>query len=272
VVAVTKAGQRIEGVALNEDDLSIQLRDAAGNPRSFLKQNLKELHREERSLMPSYASKLSALEIDHLVAYLRTLRGAPIAPVARTREIARVSENISWLTRPDRDADERPETLLDALRIPRGATVVDLGAGTGYFTRRLAQRVGRQGNVIAVDIQQEMLDRIATQQLANVELVLGAEHDPHLPPAPVDLVLIANAYHEFSDPPAILAAVHRSLKPNGRLVVLEYSKENPHSPVSAPHSMSIDEIRSEIEPIGFQLDRILDFLPMQHGLIFTMHP
>jgi putative heme-binding domain-containing protein len=271
VVAVTKQGQHIEGVALNEDDLSIQLRDAAGNPRSFLKQNLKELRREDRSLMPSYASKLSALEIDHLVAYLRTLRGAPVAPSSRTREIGRVSENISWLTRPDRDADERPDTLLDALRIPPGATVVDLGAGAGYFTRRLAQRVGPQGKVIAVDIQQEMLDQIATQKPPNVELILGSEHNPHLPLAAVDLVLIANAYHEFSDPASILAAVRRSLKENGRLIVLEYSKENPHSPVSAPHSMSIDEIRSEIEPAGFQLDRVLDFLPMQHGLIFTMH-
>src|SRR5204863_6176176 len=140
-----KTGQRIEGVALNEDDLSIQLRDAAGNPRSFLKQNLKELRREERSLMPSYASKLSTAEIDNLVAYLRTLRGAPAASrprSARSREIARVSENISWLTRPDRDADERPEILLDALNIPSGAVVADLGAGAGYFTWRLAQRVG----------------------------------------------------------------------------------------------------------------------------------
>ena len=271
---MTKLGQRIEGVALNEDDLSIQLRDAAGNPRSLLKENLKEVRREERSLMPSYASKLSSAEIDHLVAYLRTLRGAPVgiaqraAAVSRTRQIAPVSENISWLIRPDRDADERPETLLDALRIPPGATVVDLGAGAGYFTGRLAQRVG-QGKVIAVDIQPEMLDRIAKQKLANVVLVLGTQHDPRLPHAAVDLVLIANAYHEFSDPPAILAAVRRSLKPNGRLVVLEYSKENPHSPVSEPHSMSLDEIRSEIEPAGFQLDRILDFLPMQHGLIFT---
>src|SRR5207245_6367942 len=118
VIAVTKLGQRIEGIALNEDDISIQLRDARGNLRSLLKQNLRDMRREQRSLMPSYASKLSASEIDNLAAYLRTLRGAPITPRARTREIARVSENISWLTRPDRDAEERPETLLDALRIP----------------------------------------------------------------------------------------------------------------------------------------------------------
>ena len=272
VVAVTRRGQRIEGIALNEDDLSIQLRDAAGNPRSFLKENLKEVRREERSLMPSYASKLSAAEIDNLVAYLRTLRGARVAARSpRRREIARVSENITWLTRPDRDGDERPETLLAALQIPPGATVVDLGAGTGYFTWRLAQRVGPQGKVFAVEVQREMLDRIGEEvrkrNLTNVELVLGEEHGPRLPDA--DLVLIANAYHEFSDPEAMMAAVRRCLKPNGRVVVIEYVKENPHVPVSEPHKMSFEEIRSEIEPMGFQLERILDFLPMQHGLIFV---
>jgi putative heme-binding domain-containing protein len=273
VTAVTKRGERIEGVVLNEDDLSIQLRDSGGNPRSLLKENLQEVRREERSLMPSYASKLSRSEIDDLVAYLRTLRGAPAAPRPRTREIARVSENLTWLTRPERDGDERPESLLDALAIPRGATVVDLGAGAGYFTWRLAQRVGPQGKVIAVDVQREMLDRIGAElkkrNLANVDLVLGEARDPRLPAAAVDLVLIANAYHEFSDPEAIMGAVRQSLKSNGRVVVLEYAKEDSRVPVSSVHRMSFDEIRSEIEPMGFELDRVLDFLPMQHGLIFT---
>lgn len=275
VVAVTRQGQRIEGIALNEDDISIQLRDTDGNPRSFLKENLKELRREERSIMPSYASKLSTSEIGNLVAYLRTLKGASIRPgsgVSRTREIARVSENINWLTRPERDADERPETLLDALQIPSGATVVDLGAGTGYFTWRLAQQVGPHGNVIAVEIQEKMLDLIAQElkmrKLTNVKLVLGGERDPHLPTGEVDLVLIANSLHEFSEPEAILAAVRRCLKPGGRVAVIEYSKENAHVPVSELHKMSFEEIRSEIEPLGFELDLVLDFLPMQHGLIF----
>jgi ubiquinone/menaquinone biosynthesis C-methylase UbiE len=117
-----------------------------------------------------------------------------------------------------------------------------------------------------------MLDLIAKRNLANVELVLGGERDPRLPEVAVDLVLIANAYHEFSEPEAILAVVRRRLKRDGRLVVLEYAKENSHVPVSDLHKMSIDEIRSEIEPVGFQLDRVLDILPMQHGLIFTKQP
>src|SRR5205823_6795037 len=131
-----------------------------------------------------YASKLSTAEIDNLVAYLRTLRGAPAASrprTARSREIARVSENISWLTRPDRDADERPEILLDALNIPSGSVVADLGAGAGYFTWRLAQRVGTQGKVFAVELQQNMVDMIAREvkqrNLTNVELTGGSELD-----------------------------------------------------------------------------------------------
>ncbi|MSV29486.1 MAG: methyltransferase domain-containing protein, partial [Bryobacterales bacterium] len=273
VSAVTRNGQRIEGIALNEDDLSIQLRDAGGNPKSFLKENLKDLRREERSLMPSFSTTLSPAEIEHVVAYLRALRGVPGTQRPRTREIARVSENITWLTRPSRDGNERPELLLDALQIQEGATVADLGAGTGYFTWRLARRVGPRGKVIAVDIQRQMLDLVSEEvkkhALANVELVLGGPGDPQLPEGAVDLVLIANAYHEFSDPEAIMASVRRSLKPDGRVVLVEYSKENPRIPISELHRMSFAEIRSEVEAAGFELTRVLDFLPMQHALIFT---
>ena len=275
----TNRAQRFEGITLNEDDISIQLRDVNGTPRSFLKTNVKDVRREERSLMPSYTTKLSTREVDDLVAYLRTLRGTSYTEKSRgprTREIARVTENVDGLTRPERDADERPDFLLDALQIRPGAVVADLGAGTGYFTWRLARRVGPSGKVFAVDVQQNMLDVVARElkkrNLSNVELLLGGESDPRLPVGALDLVFIANSYHEFSEPETIIAAVRRSLKPDGRLVVLEYAKENTFVPVAPAHKMSIEEIRSEIEPVGFDLDRILDFLPMQHGLIFIKRP
>ena len=278
-VVVTKQGQQIEGLALNVDDLSIQLRDRDGNPRSFLRENLKEVRREERSLMPSFASKFSAAEIDDLVAYLRSLKGNAPQPgkaTPRSRAIPTSPEDPGWITRPERDGNDRPDSLLDALQIPAGATVADLGSGAGYFTWRLAQRVGPQGRVFAVDIQQAMLDRTAQEvrkhNLANVELVLGGPRDPRLPEASLDLVLIANAYHEFSEPEAMLSAVRRALKPNGRLVVVEHQKEDRRNPLPAPHRMSFGEIRSEIEPAGFELERALDFLPMQHALIFTKRP
>jgi putative heme-binding domain-containing protein len=274
VVVETKAGQHLEGIALNEDDISIQLRDMDGNPRSFLKDEVNSLHREERSLMPAYAGKLMASEIDDLVYYLRTLRGTTYTKaVPRTREIARVTENFGWLTRPERVADERPDTLVQSLEIREGSIVADLGSGSGFFTWRLADKVGPRGKVLAVDVQGSMLDltmqEVRKHGLKNVQAVLGTEGDPKLQESSVDLVFIANSYHEFAEPEAILAAVRRSLKPDGRLVVIEYAKENTFVPVATAHKMTIEEMRSEIEPAGFELERILDFLPMQHGLIFT---
>ena len=273
VVVTSKQGQRIEGICLNEDDLSIQLRDPQGNPRSFLKANLADVHREQRSLMPSFASKLSARELDSLVEYLRSLRGS-VDAIPRARTPGPLTRNTDWLTRANRDAQERPEMLVDSLQISPGATVVDLGAGTGYFTWRLARRVGSRGRVIAVDIQQKMLDLLAADfkksGLTNVAVVLGGERDPSLPDSAVDVVFIANAYHEFSQPEAMMAAVRRSLKPHGRVVVIEYATENTDDPVAGLYTMTLPELRSEIEAAGFQLDRVLDFLPMQHGLIFTV--
>jgi len=270
VVVTTKQGQRIEGIALNEDDISIQLRDVEGNPRSFLKTNLQALRREQRSLMPSYLAKLEPSEIDSLVAYLRSLRGS-VEPGTRMRKPAPLTTTIEWLTRANRDAQERPEMVLDSLRIPTGATVADLGAGAGYFTWRLAQRVGTQGQVVAVDIQPAMLDRIRTEVknrgLTNVQVVLGSQTNPALPDG-VDLVFIANAYHEFSQPEAMMTAIRRCLKPNGRVVVIEYAEEHDEDPVAGLYTMTLPELRSEIESTGFELERVLDFLPMQHGLIF----
>mgnify|MGYP003334279762 FL=1 len=229
--------------------------------------------------MPSFANKLSSAEIDNLVEYLETLKGshpAPNAPVRRTRDTAGVSENLEFLGRPDRNQKERTDDLLDALRIPAGSVVADLGAGTGYFTWRLAQRTGPRGKVFAVDIQQKMLDLVAREvkqhDLHNVELVLGEERDPHLPEKSLDLVLIAYAYHEFSQPEDIMAAVRWSLKPGGRVVLLEYSLESAYTPVPGLHKMRLEDIRSEIEPMGFAVDRILHFLPNQHCVIFVAWP
>ena len=277
VVVVTKGGEAIRGLALNEDDLSIQIRDINGNPRSFLKDDLKTTWREQRSLMPSYAARLSGTEIDDVVAYLRTLKGPPIAGGAnRTRQPHHAYSDVSFLNRIGRDAEERPDSLVNALEIPVGATVAEIGAGTGYFTWRLAEKVGPIGKVFAVDVQQKMLDltaeAIKKHQLSNVELVLGGENDPHLPAASLDLVLIANAYHEFSEPEAMLTAVNRALKPDGRLVIIEFAEGHPFGPQDKAERMTIDQIRTEIEPIGFELDRVLDLLPVQHGLVFTKRP
>ena len=273
VVVVTKGGEAIRGLTLNEDDLSIQVRDINGNPRSFLKDDLRTTWREQRSLMPPYATRLSGTEIDDVVAYLRTLKGPPIdAGVKRTRQPNQAYSDVSFLNRIGRDAEERPDSLVNALEIPPGATVAEIGSGTGYFTWRLAEKVGATGKVFAVDVQQKMLDLTAEtvkkHRLSNVEFVLGGENDPHLPAASLDLILIANAYHEFSEPEAMLTAINRALKPDGRLIIIEFAEGHPFGPQDKAERMTINQIRAEIEPIGLELDRILDLLPIQHGLIF----
>jgi precorrin-6B methylase 2/mono/diheme cytochrome c family protein len=223
------------------------------------------------------ASRFSPAEVDSLVAYLRmrrTLWALDTDTDAPEREIAPATENAPFFNRPDRDKEERPELLINALHIRRGATVADVGSGTGYFTWRLAQQVGPEGKVYAVDVQQEMLDltkaAVAAHKLANVEYVLATERSPRLPERSVDLVFIAYAYHEFGDPEAMMGAIRRALKPGGRVVVLEYAKESRIAPASPLHKMSFEEIRREIEPMGFVVDQLLDFLPVQHGVIFTI--
>jgi ubiquinone/menaquinone biosynthesis C-methylase UbiE len=194
----------------------------------------------------------------------------------RTRQPNHAYSDVSFLNRIGRDAEERPDSLVNALEIPVGAAVAEIGSGTGYFTWRLARKVGPIGKVFAVDVQQKMLDltaeTIKKHQLSNVELVLGAENDPHLPAVSLDLVLIANAYHEFSEPEAMLGAIKRILKPDGRLVIIEFAEGHPFGPQDRAERMTIVQIRSEIEPAGFELDRVLELLPIQHGLIFTNRP
>jgi SAM-dependent methyltransferase len=222
-----------------------------------------------------HSSRVSAGEIDPLVAYLRTLRALPPSdPSERTREVAPLSENVGFFDRPERAAEEKTDSLIDALDIRDGDRIADIGAGTGFFTWRLAQRAGPRGRVLAVDIQPAMLERAAAAMkergLANVDYVLATEREPKLPPRSLDLVFIAHSYHEFAEPATMIEAVRRTLTPGGRLVIVEYAKEKRQAPASPLHKMTFDEIRSEIEPLGFEIERILDFLPMQHGMIFSV--
>ena len=201
-------------------------------------------------------------------------RPLQIGKLVKKRQIAPVMSvaHADWLTRPERDAEEQPDRVVAELKIPRGATVVDLGAGVGYFTWRLAERVGPQGRIIAVDIQPGMLDRmkknLEERGVTNVEMVLGTPEDPHLPTGQVDLVLIVDVYHELQHPEKTMDHVRRSLKPNGRVVLIEYRREDPKIPINPLHKMSIEEVRGELEPMGFRLVKLMDFLPTQHIFIF----
>lgn len=195
------------------------------------------------------------------------------APVEK-RRIAPVMSAVhaDWLTRPERAREEQPDRLVAALQIPKGALVVDLGAGVGYFTWRLARQVGPSGKVIAVDIQQRMLDLLARNMaqrgIANVEIVLGADDDPRLPAGEADLVLLVDVYHELAYPRKIIERVRRSLKPGGRLVLVEYRKEDPTIPIRPLHKMTVAQARAEIEPVGFRFHKLMSFLPRQHVIVF----
>ena len=177
-----------------------------------------------------------------------------------------------WLTRPERAQEEQPEKALDALAIEPGSVVGDVGAGVGYFTEKLARRVGPNGKVYANDIQPEMLVQLrknmAKLGIGNVQTVVGSEDDPHLPANTLDLILLVDVYHEFSKPQAMLRHMRESLKPGGRLVLLEYRKEDPNVPIREEHKMTVKQVRSELEPEGFRFDKVVETLPQQHILIF----
>jgi len=179
-----------------------------------------------------------------------------------------------WLDRPEREREENPEGALNAIGITPGMTVAEIGAGTGYMSLRMAKRVGPTGKVYANDIQPEMLkllrDNAAKAGFRNVEAVLGDVADPKLPKGQMDLVLLVDVYHEFSKPQKMLRRIHETLKPAGRLVLLEYRKEDPNVPIREEHKMSVGQVRAELEPEGFRLSQTIETLPRQHILIFTL--
>jgi SAM-dependent methyltransferase len=181
-----------------------------------------------------------------------------------------------WLERGEREEEEAPDVALDVLKIPKGATVADIGAGSGYITVRLAARVGPTGRVFANDVQPQMLNilarRLSNARITNVTLIEGTLDDPKLAPASVDLAIMVDVYHELSQPQTMLRHLRESLKPGGRLVLLEYRKEDPTVPIKPEHKMSVAEAKMEVEAEGFTLSKVDEALPRQHILIFVAKP
>jgi ubiquinone/menaquinone biosynthesis C-methylase UbiE len=185
-------------------------------------------------------------------------------------------QGADWLERSERDEEEAPDVALNALKIAKGASVADIGAGSGFITERLAARVGPTGRVYANDVQPQMLQmlarRLAVRKIANVTLVQGTIDDPKLEPASVDLEIMVDVYHELSQPQAMLRHLRDALKPGGRLVLLEYRKEDPTVPIKFEHKMTVAEAKMEVEAEGFTLAKVDEALPRQHILIFTPKP
>ncbi len=189
------------------------------------------------------------------------------------REISHVMghRGAAWLERPEREREERTDLLIEALELEVDGVVADIGAGTGYFSFPIAERIP-DGKVLAVDIQQEMLDIIEARKdrgaAANVETVLGNEQNPRLPESSVDLILIVDSYHEFSHPYEMGVGMAKALKPGGRLVLIEYRGEDRTVPIKRLHKMTEAQARREMAAVGLDWVRTDDFLPQQHFLVF----
>jgi protein-L-isoaspartate O-methyltransferase len=190
------------------------------------------------------------------------------------REISLVMghQGAGWLERPEREKEEQPNRLLKMLEIKPGMVVADIGAGSGYYSFRLAKQVGAKGKVLAVDIQKEMLTiirkRMKRNKVENVEPVLGTETDPKLPARGVDLILMVDVYHEFTFPYEMTEALTKSLKPGGRIVFVEFRREDDKVPILLAHKMTEKQVLAEMAPHPLKHVKTLESLPWQHVIVF----
>jgi ubiquinone/menaquinone biosynthesis C-methylase UbiE len=165
--------------------------------------------------------------------------------------------------------------MIELLGLKPGQVVADIGAGTGYISWRLAQKVGPKGKVYGVDIQQEMLDLLAGNMkqrgITNVVPALGTETDPKLPASSVDLVIMVDVYHEFSEPVAMMQNIVKALKPGGRVAFVEYRAEDPEVPIKRVHKMSEAQVKKEAAAAGLAWEKTIRDLPRQH-LILVQKP
>lgn len=190
------------------------------------------------------------------------------------REIAHVMgwQGAAWLERDEREQEERTDLLIEELRLQPGMVVADIGAGTGYVSRRMAEQVGLGGKVYAVDVQPEMIklltDLVQRDHLTQIDPVLGSERNVPLP-ASVDLAVMVDVYHELAYPHEVLASIVRALKPGGRVVFVEYRGEDPKVPIKTLHKMSEAQVKREAEALPLDWVRTGETLPWQHVVVFS---
>ena len=201
-----------------------------------------------------------------------TAQDRPAPPRARAPAAVMSFRGADWLERPQRVQEERPEEVLRVMGLRPGDVVADIGAGSGYFTRRMAPLVAPTGTVYAVDVQPEMLDLLAESVqdagLTGVVPVLSTADDPALPEGSVDWMLLVDVYHEFANPSAMLAKMRQALKPTGRIALIEYRVEDGSAAqIRAEHRMSVLQVLLEWEAAGFELVELHEFLPSQHLFI-----
>ena len=177
-----------------------------------------------------------------------------------------------WLNRPGRIQEEMPDEVVANMGLEPDHVVADIGAGSGYFSFRIAKLVP-EGKVLAVDIQQEMLDIIeatkATKGVTNIDGVKGEIDNPNLPANSIDAAIMVDAYHEFSHPFEMINGIYNALRPGGRIFLLEYRGEDASVPIRPLHKMTQEQVIKEMSIFGLEWTETLDFLPWQHMMIFT---
>lgn len=197
------------------------------------------------------------------------------APAAKRQPANVMSfESAAWLEREGRAEAEKPEVVLAAMELREGMTVAEIGAGTGFFSRRLAKAVGPTGKVYAVDIQPEMLELLKTyaakEGITNILPVVSTETDPKLPAHGIDRILMVDVYHEFQQPEPMLARIRDSLAPDGTVTLVEYRLEGETAAhINVHHRMTVEQVLSEWTAAGFLLVNQLETLPSQHLFIFS---
>jgi ubiquinone/menaquinone biosynthesis C-methylase UbiE len=225
----------------------------------------------------TFASPLRAANAENSVAtpVYREGRGSPdgIGKFYQGREIAAVMgfEGAPWLERPSRESEERPDLLVEELHLQSGMTVADIGAGSGYLSRRMAPIIG-PGRVFAVDVQPQMVALLTElsrkPEYGNLVPIQGGTDDVQLPPASVDLAVMVDVYHELAYPYEMMQSLVRALKPGGRVVLVEYRAEDPAVPIKALHKMNEAQIRREMSVLPLTWERTSERLPMQHIVVF----
>ena len=191
------------------------------------------------------------------------------------REIAQVMghEAADWLDRPERENEEAPSMLVRSLHLQHGTKIADIGAGSGYLSFMMAKYVGPSGKVYAEDIQPEMLEivknKAAQNGIQNVEPWLGTVTDPQLPADSMDLMIMVDVYHEFDHPYEMVQNMVKELKTGGRLVFVEYRKEDPNVPIKLVHKMSVAQVKKEMAVFPLHYKETLEILPRQHIIVFT---
>jgi ubiquinone/menaquinone biosynthesis C-methylase UbiE len=218
------------------------------------------------------AGKSGRIATDTVYSY-KTPHPDGTGKVYMGREIAHVMSagGAGWLERSTRQQEEDADAAITAMPLTPASTVADIGAGTGYYTFRMARRVP-QGRVYAVEIQDEFVaslqQRSRSEGTANVTVIKGTEAAPNLPDSSLDLAIMVDVYHELAYPQEMLRALHKALRPNGRLLLLEYRAEDPSVPIKELHKLSVAQAKKELAANGFVLDQKKDFLPIQHYLLF----